>query len=75
MRRLRTWVAHGSGMLLVALLLLFALEGIASLVTAWRRPARRPALAERLHTEHDPLLGWINRPDQSIPDMYCSSPS
>ena len=33
-----------------------------------RRPRRLPA--ERLHTEYDPLLGWINKPNVSIDDMY-----
>jgi lysophospholipase L1-like esterase len=27
-------------------------------------------LAERRHTEYDPELGWINRPNMNIPDMY-----
>lgn len=57
-------------MLLVALLLLCALEGLASFALAWRNPPGRAGVAERLHTEHDPLLGWINKPDQLIPHMY-----
>jgi lysophospholipase L1-like esterase len=27
-------------------------------------------VAERIHTEYDPLLGWINKPDLYIKDMY-----
>jgi hypothetical protein len=26
--------------------------------------------AERRHTQHDPELGWVNRPSVEVPDMY-----
>lgn len=70
MKRLGTRIRDGLGMLLLALLLLCALEGLGSFAMAWRQPPREPVVAERLHTEHDPLLGWINKPDQFIPNMY-----
>ena len=31
---------------------------------------KEPFLAERLHTEYEPLLGWINKPNVSINHMY-----
>ena len=31
---------------------------------------KEPFLAERLHTEYDSLLGWINKPNISIDHMY-----
>lgn len=60
--------------LLILIGLLLGLEGAASLslaiseLTAWQ--SEKKNLAERLYTEYDPLLGWINRPNVSIDDMY-----
>jgi hypothetical protein len=52
---------------------LVAIEGISSgllfVSDAWRF-APAGALAEARHTEYDTLLGWINRPHMSLPDMY-----
>ena len=49
-------------------------EGAASLYYAFddvrTEESKRTELAERLHTEHDPLLGWINKKNLHIPDMY-----
>lgn len=53
---------------LAALLLL--IEGAASAVLALRDDTERADLAERLHTAHDPELGWVNIPERSHPDMY-----
>ena len=55
------------------LLLVFCVvEGVASLArfglivaTQTQRP-----LAERAHTEYDAELGWVNRPNVSLPDLY-----
>ena len=59
---------------LVLILLLILLEGGASLYFAYQSArqefSKEPVLAERLHTEYDPLLGWINKPNVSIDDMY-----
>lgn len=57
---------------LVPLVLLAALEGVASLVVAVR-DAPRPLMEfrqEKIHTEHDPELGWMNRPNLHVADLY-----
>ena len=58
----------------VLILLFVVFEGGASLYFAYQDASREidkePFLAERLHTEHDPLLGWINKANVSIADMY-----
>ena len=57
-------------------LLLAGLEGLASLWVAERNsPAKRAepdlrTVAERNHTVYDPLLGWVNQPNLSIPHLY-----
>jgi len=54
------------------LLVFCVVEGIASLARVaalFAARAERP-LAERLHTEYDPELGWVNRPKVSLPDLY-----
>jgi len=61
--------------LAVTVVLLLVLEGIASVRSAHERarqaPHHKPAtVAERLHTEYDPLLGWINRPGICISNFY-----
>jgi hypothetical protein len=43
------------------------LEGASSLVLFIHR-LRPPA--ERIHTEYDSLLGWVNKPNVHIPDLY-----
>jgi hypothetical protein len=56
---------------ITVLLLMFALlEGAASLVIVAKDGLGEAGLAERQHTEYDADLGWINRPNVSIPDMY-----
>ena len=64
----------GLANLLLIGLLFVVLEGVASLYFAYRDVQREiekePLLAERLHTEYDPLLGWINKPNVSIDHMY-----
>lgn len=59
----------------LAALLLLVLEGWASARAAHRRAAEqatqtRPIVAERLHTEYDALLGWVNRPNLAISNFY-----
>jgi len=56
-------------------ILLLVLEGWASARAAHRRAAEqaaqaRPIVAERLHTEYDALLGWVNRPNVAIRNFY-----
>jgi len=61
--------------LAVTVVLLLVLEGVASVRAAHERARRAPSgtpapVAERLHTEYDPLLGWINRPDVYMTNFY-----
>ena len=57
--------------LFVTLLLLILAEGAASFIWLARDlDESGVTLAEHKHTRFDPLLGWINEPNASIPDMY-----
>lgn len=60
--------------LLIVAGLLVAVEGFSSLYLAWGESVMearaRGALAERVHTVHDGLLGWVNKANVKIPDMY-----
>jgi lysophospholipase L1-like esterase len=49
-----------------------ALEGASSLVLFVGNllTFRAPTFNERLYTRYDPELGWVSRPNVSIPDMY-----
>ena len=68
--RLAAGARDASVVLLITVALLGLLEGFSSFLFVVRQPAKSRALAERLHTEHDSLLGWINKPNMFIPDMY-----
>jgi hypothetical protein len=73
---MKVWKATGSTLKyillasLITLFLLAGLEGLSSLVLFLRQLPRTRIVAERIHTEYDPLLGWINKPDLLIRDMY-----
>lgn len=54
----------------VVVVLLLLLEGGASAVLFLRDVTGSQPVAERLHTIHDPLLGWVNEPGVSRPDIY-----
>ncbi len=59
--------------LLIVLFLLVALEGITSLILAYRDSSHvtsGESVAEVRHTTWDPLLGWVNLPNVRIDDMY-----
>lgn len=56
--------------LLITLLLFTCLEGFCSFIFSFFQIQRSRIIAERIHTEYDPLLGWINKPDLYIKDMY-----
>ncbi len=51
---------------------LLVLEGVSSVVLFLRDAPRRvqAPISERLHSEHDPDLGWRHRPGLSHRDMY-----
>ena len=56
---------------LVAVILLFALgEGLASLTLFVQMVSGSAVVAERSHTQYDPELGWVNRPNLLIKDLY-----
>ena len=50
--------------------ILILLEGIAGYGLFVGRLQFGPQLAERRHTQYDPLLGWVNAPGLRVPDMY-----
>lgn len=56
--------------LIITLVLFTSLEGFCSLIFSFLQFERSEIVAERIHTEYDPLLGWINKPDLYIKDMY-----
>jgi len=56
--------------ILVFILFLVVIEGLASYLLFMRDVLTTTPLAERLHTQYDPDLGWVNIPDINIPDMY-----
>ena len=45
-------------------------EGLSSTINIATIISSRPPLAERLHTEYDQTLGWINTPNIYLEDMY-----
>ncbi len=56
--------------IIVVALLFFLCEGAASFILFWQTVSLSPPLAERQHTAYDELLGWVNRPNVTIEDMY-----
>jgi len=66
-RRATVFVLFNIG---AVLLLLLVLEGAASIYYAFRDAFATPPVAESLHTEYDPELGWINLPNVYLPNMY-----
>lgn len=64
----RIIVFVGFNLLAIAAILIF-LEGLASFVIFFRSVSSQP-IAERSHTRYDPELGWVNRPQLFLEDMY-----
>jgi len=52
------------------LVLLLALEGIASINYDFREAFVSPPFAESLYTAYDHELGWVNLPNVYLPNMY-----
>jgi hypothetical protein len=66
-----SFVGRAAILLMINMLLLLALEGLASvIVVSYRGISQLRAVAERVHARHDPELGWVNIPNLSVPDMY-----
>lgn len=57
------------GRLLLVFCVVEGLASVARLVLLLSARAERP-LAERAHTEYDAELGWVNRPNVALPDLY-----
>jgi hypothetical protein len=56
--------------LFIVALILFVIEGFASIFLLLQEIARTPPLAERSHTQYDEQLGWTSVPNLYIKDMY-----
>ncbi len=56
--------------LVVAALMCITCEGLSSILFVAREAATGRPLAERLHTEYDEELGWINIPNFYVEDVY-----
>lgn len=56
--------------IIFVVLFLLVLEGACSVAIVCKHAFFDQPLAERVHTEYDPELGWINLPSVSEPDMY-----
>ena len=56
--------------LAILVLLLALLEGVASLALLGRDLSSTRLPAERRHTRNDPELGWVNRANLAVPNMY-----
>jgi hypothetical protein len=54
----------------MTLLLFFTFEGLSSSVLIVQHAVLSRPLAERLHTQFDEELGWVNKPKVYIRDMY-----
>jgi hypothetical protein len=61
-------IAFGNALILGLLLLL--VEGVSSYALVLYDAWVAPSLAEQSHAEYDSELGWINKRNMSIPDMY-----
>ena len=55
---------------IVIILILAMCEGLASLILFLRTISRGATVAERIHTEYDQELGWVNLPNIAIDDIY-----
>lgn len=56
--------------LITVAIIFFLCEGLASFILFLQTVTSSPPVAERLHTQYDPTLGWVNRPNVYIADMY-----
>ncbi|MCH2173115.1 hypothetical protein MK489_20235 [Myxococcota bacterium] len=54
----------------VAVVFFLVVEGTFSSWTALKAIFPQDRIAERHHTHHDPLLGWVNVPGSRLPDFY-----
>jgi hypothetical protein len=55
---------------LVGILLFLIVEGLASVLNVGRDVIANRPLSERQHTQYDPEIGWINKANVYVRDMY-----
>lgn len=67
---IKSGLKYASLIIIIPLLLFIFLEGMGSIIFSIIKINRADIVAERIHTEYDPMLGWINKPDLFIADMY-----
>lgn len=48
----------------------FLIEGLSSTILFYRDTTKTIPMAETFHSEYDEELGWVNRPNMVIEDMY-----
>ena len=63
-------LAQVGASVVIGLAALLVLEGLASIILVLLETVGTQPFAEQFHTEYDPELGWVNRPDVSLPDLY-----
>jgi hypothetical protein len=68
--RLRRYGRLAAGNLLALAVLLVFVEGLASFLLLGLDLTRLFVPPYRRHTQYDPELGWVDRPDVRIPDLY-----
>jgi hypothetical protein len=66
----RRFVIFATYTIAAVLVLFFTIEGFASFLYAVHGAFAQQPLAERLHTEYDPDLGWVNLPNVELRNMY-----
>jgi len=64
------WLRVAAANLVVLGFLLIVFEGFAGYALLAYDMMRYPRLRDLMHARYDPLLGWVNKPDVFIPDMY-----
>lgn len=56
--------------LISIVIILLLCEGLASVILFFQTVTASPPVAERQHTQYEPTLGWVNRPNVTIADLY-----
>ena len=71
-RRLRRWIGGALAGIAITIATVLMLEGAASATLFVRDyyAATGPTTEIRPHTEHDTLLGWVNRISSSVPNEF-----
>ena len=70
MKRTKQYFKIGLINLLVFVGLFTLIEGLASTILMVYKISQVRPITENRHTEYDELLGWINLPNVSLPNLY-----